>query len=181
MDQKVTRRKLVLFINMANSFQSVIGDKKQLFYFNFRYGKSKENSSSIEIPCSTLNLLIPLTRRSSIFSQQDSNANCEFLKQLKQRKVSKNFFKQIIITIQLQILFLEQKYNQTSISIKKVYQIIMVINQRFEFVTILEQKLYLFSDDQMRELIELLFLVVQLLIQVDILVQRMQLIRHNIK
>ncbi|CAD8063924.1 unnamed protein product [Paramecium sonneborni] len=102
-----------------------------------------------------------------IFSQQDSNANCEFLKQYKIKRSFQEFF-QVNNYYNLIINVISGINNTTNLvyQLKEFIKLLWLLTEELklcqidfadEFVTFLEQKLYLFSDDQMRELIELLF------------------------
>ncbi|CAK73347.1 unnamed protein product (macronuclear) [Paramecium tetraurelia] len=102
-----------------------------------------------------------------IFSQNDSNANCLKLKQFKIKRSFQEFFQvnnyynQIINLISATI-----NPNNLVQQLKEFIKLLWLLTEGLklcqvdfadDFVQFLEQKLSLFTDDQMRELIELLF------------------------
>ncbi|CAD8067855.1 unnamed protein product [Paramecium sonneborni] len=102
-----------------------------------------------------------------IFSEHDPSDNCVYLKQFKIKRSFQELFQvnnyyDIIINI---ISGISNTINLVY-QLKEFIKLLWLLTEELklcqidfadEFVTFLEQKLYLFSDDQMRELIELLF------------------------
>ncbi|CAD8165798.1 unnamed protein product [Paramecium pentaurelia] len=102
-----------------------------------------------------------------IFSQHDPNANCLELKQFKIKRSFQEFF-QVNNYYNLIINLISSINNPNNLvqSLKEFIKLLWLLTEGLklcqvdfadDFVQFLEQKLYLFSDDQMRELIELLF------------------------
>ncbi|CAD8142500.1 unnamed protein product [Paramecium pentaurelia] len=102
-----------------------------------------------------------------IFSQHDPYANCLYFKQFKIKRSFQDFF-QVNNYYNLIINLISGISNTTNLvyQLKEFIKLLWLLTEGLklcqidfadDFISYLEQKLYLFTDDQMRELIELLF------------------------